>query len=189
MGKSASGKDTIYEKLLKDETLHLLPLIPYTTRPIRTGETEGQEYHFTDEAGLRRLQLAGKVIEQRTYETVQGPWTYFTVDDGILEKGADILGIGTLDSYRKLRDYFGSDRVIPLYIQVDDGLRLERALKRERKPGNHQYEEMCRRFLADQNDFSEERLKEAGISRRFQNDDDRSVCIAEVRDYIRNLEE
>ena len=83
-GKSASGKDTIYEELLKDESLQLRPLVPYTTRPIRAGEMEGQEYHFTDRETLRRLEKAGKVIEERTYETVCGLWTYFTVDDGIL---------------------------------------------------------------------------------------------------------
>ena len=187
-GKSASGKDTIYEELLKDESLQLRPLVPYTTRPIRAGEMEGQEYHFTDRETLRRLEKAGKVIEERTYETVCGLWTYFTVDDGILEGDTDVIGIGTLQSYVRLRDYFGEKQVIPLYIQVDDGLRLERALKRERKPGNRRYEEMCRRFLADQADFSEENLRRAGIGRRFQNDEDRSICIAEIAAYIRSYQ-
>ena len=95
---------------------------------------------------------------------------------------------GTLQSYVRLRDYFGEKQVIPLYIQVDDGLRLERALKRERKPGNRRYEEMCRRFLADQADFSEENLRGAGIGRRFQNDEDRSICIAEIAAYIRSYQ-
>ena len=187
-GKSASGKDTVYEELLKDESLHLRPLVPYTTRPIRAGEMEGLEYHFTDEETLRRLEKAGKVIEERTYETVCGLWTYFTVDDGILEGDTDVIGIGTLQSYVRLRDYFGEKQVIPLYIQVDDGLRLERALKRERKPGNRRYEEMCRRFLADQADFSEENLRRAGIGRRFQNDENRSICIAEIAEYIRSYQ-
>ena len=99
--------DTIYEELLKDESLQLRPLVPYTTRPIRAGEMEGQEYHFTDRETLRRLEKAGRVIEERTYETVCGLWTYFTVDDGILEGDTDVIGIGTLQSYVRLRDYFG----------------------------------------------------------------------------------
>lgn len=188
MGKSASGKDTIYEELLKDQSLHLSPLVPWTTRPIRDGEQDGVDYHFTDQKGLKRLEDEGRVIEERTYQTVLGPWTYFTVNDETLEKGGDVLGIGTLDSFVKIRDYFGGSRVIPLYIQVDDGLRLQRALKREMKPGNHKYEEMCRRFLADQQDFSEERLRAAGIEQRFQNDDDRSICIGQTADYIRRVQ-
>ena len=35
MGKSASGKDTIYNKILQDDSLMLSRIIPYTTRPIR----------------------------------------------------------------------------------------------------------------------------------------------------------
>ena len=187
MGKSASGKDTIYESLLSDASLHLSPQIPWTTRPIRAKEKEGVEYHFTDAAGLKALEEAGRVIEQRTYQTKHGPWTYFTVDEGDI--GCDLLGIGTLESYLRLRSYYGKEQVIPVYVEVDDGIRLGRALKREGKPGNHKYEEMCRRFLADQKDFSEENLRKAGITRRFSNNSDRSECISEIAAYILSIQE
>ena len=59
-GKSATGKDTIYENILVREALGLRPLVPYTTRPIRANETEGVEYHFTDEEGLKRFQEEGR---------------------------------------------------------------------------------------------------------------------------------
>ena len=187
MGKSASGKDTIYESLLSDASLHLSPQIPWTTRPIRAKEKEGVEYHFTDAAGLKALEEAGRVIEQRTYQTKHGPWTYFTVDEG--DMGGDLLGIGTLESYLRLRSYYGKERVIPVYVEVDDGIRLGRALKREGKPGNHKYEEMCRRFLADQRDFSEENLSRAGITRRFINNGDRADCIREITQFIHSIQE
>ena len=187
MGKSASGKDTIYESLLADKTLRLSPLIPWTTRPIRAKEKEGVKYHYTDAAGLKALEEAGRVIEQRTYQTKHGPWTYFTVDEG--DAGRNLLGIGTLESYLRLRSYYGKERVIPVYVEVDDGIRLSRALKREDKPGNHKYEEMCRRFLADQKDFSEENLQLAGIKRRFSNNNDRRECIDEIAAYIRSIQE
>ena len=83
----------------------------------------------------------------------------------------DYLLIGTLESYLKIRDYFGKERVVPIYIEVEDGLRLQRALDRERSQTEPKYEEMCRRFLADSTDFSEEKLKEAGITKRFVNRD------------------
>ena len=38
MGKSSSGKDTIYKNLMEDKSLGLRKLIPYTTRPMREGE-------------------------------------------------------------------------------------------------------------------------------------------------------
>ena len=84
MGKSATGKDTIYKKLLI-KAPELKTITTYTTRPMRSGECDGVEYFFTDEAGLNKLKEEGKVIECRTYDTVFGPWHFFTVDDGQIE--------------------------------------------------------------------------------------------------------
>ena len=52
MGKSSTGKDTIYKALLQDESLSLKKIIPYTTRPVRSGEKPGEEYFFTDDEGF-----------------------------------------------------------------------------------------------------------------------------------------
>ena len=177
LGKSATGKDTLYKKLMRDASLGLKSAVMYTTRPKRSGEKDGVDYHFIDEAELSRLREAGKVIEERTYQTVHGPWTYLTVSDGQLDpdKG-DYLIEGVLQSYISTRDYFGSDKVVPLYIEVEDGERLLRALKRERKQQIPRYEEMCRRFLADMEDFSEEKLVSAGITRRFRNVDSKKLA-------------
>lgn len=91
MGKSSSGKDTIYSRLLCDEGLNLQNIVLHTTRPIRDGEEEGREYHFTDKYVLENLEKQGKVIESRTYQTVYGPWTYFTADDGQVELAGIII--------------------------------------------------------------------------------------------------
>ena len=42
MGKSASGKDTIY-KILRERLPQIRTVVPYTTRPIRAGERDGVE--------------------------------------------------------------------------------------------------------------------------------------------------
>lgn len=186
MGKSASGKDTIYEQLLEDAALSLRRIVLYTTRPARTGEQEGVEYHFTDEAQVSRLEEEGRIIELRAYDTVYGVWKYFTADDGQIDTSRyDYLGIGTLESYLKIRDYFGTKNVVPLYIEVEDGLRLERALCRERSQENPKYEEMCRRFLADQKDFSEENIAAAGIRQRISNNGTLEECLEQVKKTIR----
>ncbi len=182
MGKSASGKDTIYRKLLEDKSLNLERIVSYTTRPIRAGESEGKEYHFTDEEGYKKLESSGKVVETRVYDTAYGPWRYFTVDEGI-EKDKDYLIIGTLEQYVALRDHFGADRVEALYIDLDDGERLQRALKRERKPENRKFAEMCRRFLADAEDFSEDKLNRENITNRFINEDF-DECVGKIKEYI-----
>lgn len=187
MGKSSTGKDTIFKEIMKKPDLGLKNMVLYTTRPIRENEENGKAYYFVDDMTADRLQEQGKVIEMRAYQTIHGIWKYFTVDDGNtnLEK-YDYLSIGTLESYLKLKEYYGEKRVIPIYIEVEDGNRLERALKRERKPQNRKFEEMCRRFLADSEDFSEENLQKAGIARRFYNDNDREECIKEVEEFIRS---
>ncbi|MCD7715826.1 MAG: guanylate kinase [Lachnospiraceae bacterium] len=187
MGKSASGKDTLYEDLLSRKELGLRPFIMHTTRPIRANETDGVQYHFVTEDVLRQMEAAGKVIELRAYDTVQGIWYYFTADSNAVDLlNYSYLALGTLVSYQKVRDYYGAERVVPLYIEVEDRLRLERSMKREGKQTVSDYSEMCRRFLADQEDFSEENIAHAGITRRFPNNGDREVCMDELAEYIRS---
>ncbi len=178
MGKSASGKDTIYKKI-KEAMPELKTIVIYTTRPIRQGEAEGVEYHFVDEDKLKEFQKEGKVIELREYNTVHGVWKYFTVDDGQFDAEDDYIAIGTLESYKGMREYLGEEKLVPIYIEVDDGVRLERALHRERKQKEPKYEELCRRFLADAVDFSTEKLNEAGITHRFLNTDV-ETCVDEI---------
>lgn len=169
MGKSASGKDTIYKRL-RQSLPQMGTVVMYTTRPMRDGEENGREYHFTDREFLERVKKEGRLIECRTYETVCGPWDYFTVDDGQIElESGSYLVMGTLESYRKMREYYGAEVLVPIYIQVEDGLRLQRALDRERSQSHPNYSEMCRRFLADEQDFSEENLAACGIDRRYEN--------------------
>lgn len=186
MGKSASGKDTVYKNILSDKELNLKKIIPYTTRPLREREKDGVQYYFTDEKSLEKLEKDGKVIECRSYDTVYGIWKYFTVADNQidLERNSYII-IGTPEAFVKLKNYFGSERILPIYIELDDGVRLSRALSRERKQSNPKYEEMCRRFLADSADFSEENLKNAGIDNRFPNND-LNECVENIKFFIKN---
>ena len=169
MGKSSSGKDSIFKKI-KERIPELKNIILYTTRPIREGEQNGVEYHFVDENKLQELEKRGCVIEQRAYQTKHGIWKYFTADDGQVDLSKySYLVIGTLVSYQEMCKYFGKENMIPLYVEVEDGLRLSRALERERQQAAPKYAEMCRRFLADSEDFSEKNLQDAGITKRFQN--------------------
>ncbi|MDD3338647.1 MAG: guanylate kinase [Lachnospiraceae bacterium] len=188
MGKSASGKDKIYGRLLDNEELDLHHLVLYTTRPIRVGEKDGKQYFFVDDNKLRELRAQGKIIEERSYDTVHGIWTYFTADNGQLDlEHYNYIGIGTLESYEKLKEYYGEEILVPIYIDVEDGLRLQRAMKREGKQTEPKYQELCRRFLADCEDFSEENIAKAQIGRRFYNNEELETCINEVVEYIKSV--
>jgi guanylate kinase len=188
MGKSASGKDTVYRRLL--ETMpELRRVIPFTTRPVREGETEGVEYHFVSPEELENLRRAGRVIESRTYQTVKGPWTYATVDDGTIDPDRfSYLMIGTLESYLAVKAYFPAGTAVPVYLWLDGGERLVRAVRREQMQKDPDYREVCRRYLADEEDFSEEKLRAAGIGGGFENEDLES-CVRAVGAFIREREE
>lgn len=187
MGKSSSGKDTLYKEL-KKEFPHIRTITLYTTRPAREGETDGVEYHFVTKEILDQFGSEGKLIELRTYHTVCGDWHYATADDGQVQlEAADYLMIGTLESFEKMKDYYGEEVVIPLYIEVEDGERLARALFREQKQEVPRYDEMCRRFLADKEDFSEEKLTRAGIRKRYYNID-KQQCLQEIKGEIQHAE-
>lgn len=186
MGKSSSGKDTLYQMLKKE--LEFDSIVPYTTRPIREGETNGVEYHFVTEEEVAELEEAGKIIELRAYNTVHGIWKYFTADDAQIDlEHRNYLMIGTVEAYQKLKAYYGEEHLVPIYIEVDDGIRLQRALNREKLQEQPKYAEMCRRFLADEVDFSEEKLEEAGIEKRFVNktlDETKQELMDYIRSYV-----
>ena len=55
MGKSSSGKDTIFKELKKRMPfLHTVTI--YTTRPMREMEQDGEEYFFVNEEVLQKFQ-------------------------------------------------------------------------------------------------------------------------------------
>lgn len=185
MGKSSSGKDTMFKKLIEDKSLGLKTIVGYTTRPMREGERDGVEYFFVDEEKMLALEAEGKVIERRSYNTVHGIWSYFTVDDGQVALVSDdkYLLIGTLESYEKVRNYYGKEYLVPLYISVDDGIRLQRALDRERQQDKPKYAEMCRRFLADEADFARDNIDRCEITVSYENVDLES-CYKRICDKI-----
>lgn len=185
MGKSSSGKDTLFKEV-KKALPWLQTITLYTTRPIREGERDGVEYFFVSEDTLNAYENQGKVIEQRAYDTVHGIWKYATVDDGQINLDtSDYLVIGTLQSYERMQKFYGPDKLAPIYIEVEDGERLARALAREREQETPKYAELCRRFLADTKDFAEENLKSLGIQKRFVNDN-RTRRLEEIIGEIRH---
>lgn len=187
MGKSATGKDTIYKELLKVKSMELREIITYTTRPIRVGENDGVEYFFASSERLEELKEQNKIIEIRHYNTVKGLWSYFTVNDGQIDLNKhNFLIIGTLESYEQIRNYFGQNLVYPIYIEVDDGIRLQRALDREKSQKEPDYTEMCRRYLADEEDFEDDNLARLDINKRYRNIN-LSDCINEIIGDIKKI--
>ncbi|HHX12519.1 MAG TPA: guanylate kinase [Clostridiales bacterium] len=186
-GKSATGKDTLFKKLLENKEINLKTVVMYTTRPIRQEEIEGVEYHFVNEEGLKQLEKDNKVIEHRSYNTVHGVWHYFTVNDGQIDlKNYDYLMLGTVESIIQIGKYYGFDHVEPIYLEVADDERLFRSIRREQRQVKPNYAEICRRYLADEEDFSEENLKKLNLPRRYSNVDIHQ-CTTELISCIKSF--
>lgn len=148
---------------------------------MREGELDGREYFFTTEDRLNEYEKQDIIVELRAYNTVHGVWKYFTLDDGQIDLSSNnkYLIIATLEAYKNYVKYYGRDVVIPIYIEVDDKVRIHRALAREDAQNNPKYAEMCRRFLADEKDFSEDKIEELGINKRYNNLD-LEKCLSEI---------
>ena len=174
VGKSCSGKDTLYARILERHP-ELIPVIPHTTRPRRAGEVDGHNYWFVTETQLRQFEAQGDVLEKREYRTVQGLWTYFTLR---FDLDTDRLLITTLAGARALMDCYGPGHVRVVYLHVDDRTRLLRYIDRESRQARPDYAEVCRRFLADQTDFSEEQLAQFPRLHRIDTGAEMEECLA-----------
>lgn len=176
IGKSASGKDTLYGHIMERYGDRLTRVVPSTTRPIRTGEVDGVDYHFVTKDRLDQLEAAGQVIECRAYNTVHGIWYYFTMAFEP-EEGRDALVITTLEGAHSFIRHFGADRVRVVYLDLEDRTRLLRCIAREERQKTPNYNEVCRRFLADQQDFSPEKLAELPGLRVIHTEQDQEGCL------------
>ena len=169
MGPSNSGKDTIIRTLVKENKFAFKEMIMSTTRPKRTHEVEGREYYFKTVEEMLDLEKQGKIIEKRKYDTVYGPWYYFTTSTTIDLGNNNYIGSNTLKGLDQFVKFYGMENIISLLIKVDDGIRLQRALDREKMEESPKYQELCRRFLADSIDFSEENINKRPITSIINN--------------------
>ncbi len=183
IGKSGAGKDTVFASLMKRRIPVLEPVVTYTTRPVREGETDGVEYHFTDDAGLAELEASGRVIEKRTYHTVYGDWHYFTCEIDI-SQNTDYIMIGTPDVADRLFERYSEDSISVIWLDLDDGERLKRCINREAAQKNPNYSEVCRRFLADEADFRKERMDGYAGLRKVDSSEDIDIVVSAVEHMI-----
>jgi guanylate kinase len=165
IGKSGTGKDSVFRRVIKNKELNLSPVILHTTRPIRVNETDGFSYYFVNE-------IPPNVIYKQTFNVIKNGvndvWEYALVDDGQIDLSkSSYLLITTVEGYEKIREKFSSSNVVALMIEVPEKIRIERLMKREVKQEKKNIKEINRRIKADSLDFSPERTKE--IKNRFMN--------------------
>lgn len=143
-GASATGKDTICNRIVSLFPNETHKIISSTTRPKRDNEIEGQDYYFRTYIEMINLIANNKMIEATNFNN----WTYGTELSSLSK---DKLNIGVFNPEGVSNLLENKDvEVYPVKLVADDKIRLSRSLLREENPNCH---EICRRFLADEQDF------------------------------------
>lgn len=144
-GKSGSGKDTILKEFTKNYFSKIFPVTQATTRPKRFPSEPG--YLFYDNKEWNKLEEQEAFLES----TVFNNWHYGTLISS-LTLGSDIWNIGIFSprAIEQLRISPKVDKLEVFEICADAKIRMERNLNREKTPN---VSEICRRMLADEEDF------------------------------------
>lgn len=185
MGPSCSGKDTLFKLVKNNSKIKFEDIILHTTRPMRNNEQNGREYYFCDEKEMERLESSGDIIERRSYNTNKGIWHYFTAKTQIDLDKNNYIGLNTLEGLDQYLKHYDVDDIISLYIYVEKGLRLERAINREKEQDIPNYQELCRRFLADSADFSLENLRKRPITAIIDNNGSLEESVEEIEKVLK----
>ena len=126
-GFSGAGKDTI-AKLIKEQ-YGLSLVVLHSTRPMRPGESQGDPYYFISDNEMCTMAFNKELIEGRYYKSIYGNWFYASHKDEIKQDKQYVVALDVL-RYREFKKHFG-DRVVGIFIHVDDETRLERAKSRQ----------------------------------------------------------
>jgi guanylate kinase len=98
---SGAGKTTLVERLV-EQTPHLRMSRSYTSRPARTGETDGVDYNFVTRERFEAMAAAGEFLEWAPlYGNLYG--TSAADTDTLLEEGQDVVLVIDVQGARKVR--------------------------------------------------------------------------------------
>lgn len=139
VGKGASGKNVLMERLEKRGFRHL---VSHTTRPMRKGEKEGVEYHFVSKEEFKKMVSEDKFVESQEfngnyYGTTKEEWDKSDVMI-LARKGVDnLVNIG-------LRD-----ECFIIFVDIPFDIRLVRLSRR----GDKTRDEIMNRIESDDAEF------------------------------------
>lgn len=143
IGKSASGKDTLLNAIVKANKENLInKIVPITTRPKRDYEQSGIDYTFVDKDYFENTNR--RIIESSTFRD----WIYATEESSLTLNKINI-GVFTPKGLEQLK-FNKNINCISIYLRTKDKIRIKRSLSREESPD---IKEIFRRYEADEKDF------------------------------------
>lgn len=155
LGASATGKDTVVKHISEKYSIPIA--VSYTTRPMRSNETQGVEYYFVSDDEMHEKFKNGEVIEHTSYyiQSEDVSYTYANVISEF-EKGDYILTILNPHGLYQFKQSLYKDNLVSIMLNCDDRVRLIRSLDRDE---NVNVYEVLDRFRRDELDFVERRPK------------------------------
>ena len=145
IGKSASGKTFVRDKLVKEHGYK--SLITFTSRPLRKGEKQDITYHFISQEDFGQKIEEGFFAEWKKYDTEQDVWYYGTALTDCYDADDDTVAILTPDGVRDLQAIEIPMVVIYLYSNLN-------TIKQRLSIRGDNPKEVERRMKADIKDFN-----------------------------------
>lgn len=175
IGKTASGKDTIVNKLIS--LYGLKKVITYTTRSQRKGEKQDVTYHFISDKDFKQKINEGFFAEWKSYITADGVWYYGTALEDLKNGEYNSVIILTPDGYRDVVNKL-SKKPIAIYIYANNTTIKKRLLKRGDNPNEAQ-----RRLDHDNEDF---KGIENEVDRIIYNNDGTNIneVVQKILDFV-----
>lgn len=145
IGKSASGKTFVRDKLVKEHGYK--SLVTFTSRPPRKNEKQDITYHFISKEDFEQKIEEGFFAEWKKYDTEQGVWYYGTALADCYDADDNTVVILTPDGVRDLQAIETHMAVIYLYSNLN-------TIKQRLSIRGDNQKEVERRMKADINDFN-----------------------------------
>lgn len=142
-GMSAAGKDTFLNHLSNNFDLNKILLT--TSRPPREKEIDGVDYLFKKKKDILR-------DDNFLWPIDYNNWIYAIAKESIKN---DKINVGIFNLYWMKKLFEDNDEhfdLMAIEVSASDKDRLMRSLRREKNPD---CDEICRRFLADKQDFND----------------------------------
>lgn len=151
VGKSASGKDTFLNMLLSDFK-EIKPLVSHTTRPMRTGEKDGETYHFVDDATFEEMLDNGEFLETTSYtiESENKIYKYGLSKKEVMDTPYAMTIVNPYGLNNLLANKFIKDNIVSILITRNDKDRILAYINRDE---NVNIKEMIDRYKRDEEDF------------------------------------
>ena len=171
VGKTAVGKDTIQNELIK---LGYNTVVSYTTRPPRKNEVNGISYHFITKEEFLQKEKEGYFAETTSYNVATGEtWYYGSAIQDLSNDKVMIVNPEGLKQIKKIK----SLNPIAFFIMADE----ETIWNRLRQRGDNAAEAR-RRLNADDTDFADIILD---VDFCFKND--LGISPTDMAEFIHNI--